>query len=276
MLIYYLNGKFINSDNCKISILDRGFKFGDGLFETISFENGCFFQLNAHLKRLKKGLSVLKINYDCSNLPDILNELVNKNNFNDGSLRITVTRGSESLGYMPKIDSVPNIAIEIRPKQVFDYLPKRLVISSYIKPSSNHYPIYLKTCQGLNSTLAIMEAKDKGYDEALILYDNYICETSSANIFFINNNVLITPSLKDNFLGGVTRRYILANTILICKEMDISLSDIEKFDYAFMTNSSYKLMPIQTISDQENNIVFNSKANNSYFDIKKKLNLTFT
>ena len=213
MLIYYLNGKFQNADDCKISILDRSFKFGDGIFETISFYNDKIFRLDDHLSRLVNGLSVLKINYDCSILPDILDKLITKNNIKDGTLRITISRGSESIGYMPKIDSEPNIAIEIRRSSKIDFTPKRLVISSCIKPSFYHYPTQLKTCQGLNSTLAIIEAKEKGYDEALLLTENKnISEASSANVFFINNNLLITPSLNNNPLAGVIRNYIINNT----------------------------------------------------------------
>ncbi len=277
MLIYYLNGKFQNANNCKISILDRGFKFGDGIFETISFYNDKIFLLDDHLLRLANALSTLKINYDCSVLPDILEKLITKNNIKDGTLRITITRGSESLGYMPKIGSVPNIAIEIRRSSLIDLTPKRLVISSYIKPAAHHYPTQLKTCQGLNSTLAIIEAREKGYDEALLLSENKnISEASSANIFFINNNLLITPSLNNNLLAGVIRNYIINNTKLECQESNISLSDIIKFDYAFMTNSNYKLMPIQTISNQENKIIFKSKINNSFEEITSKLGVSFT
>lgn len=277
MLIYYLNGKFQNANNCKISILDRGFKFGDGIFETISFYNDKIFLLDDHLLRLANALSILKINYDCSILPDVLKKLITKNNIKNGTLRITITRGSESLGYMPKIGSVPNIAIEIRRSSLIDLTPKRLVISSYIKPAAHHYPTQLKTCQGLNSTLAIIEAREKGYDEALLLSENKnISEASSANIFFINNNLLITPSLNNNLLAGVIRNYIINNTKLECQESNISLSDIIKFDYAFMTNSNYKLMPIQTISNQENKIIFKSKINNSFEEITSKLGVSFT
>lgn len=277
MLIYYLNGKFQNANNCKISILDRGFKFGDGIFETISFYNDKIFLLDDHLLRLANALSTLKINYDCSILPDVLKKLITKNNIKNGTLRITITRGSESLGYMPKIGSVPNIAIEIRRSSLIDLTPKRLVISSYIKPAAHHYPTQLKTCQGLNSTLAIIEAREKGYDEALLLSENKnISEASSANIFFINNNLLITPSLNNNLLAGVIRNYIINNTKLECQESNISLSDIIKFDYAFMTNSNYKLMPIQTISNQENKIIFKSKINNSFEEITSKLGVSFT
>ncbi|MBT4989493.1 MAG: hypothetical protein HOM96_03020 [Rickettsiales bacterium] len=277
MLFYYLNGRFLIPEDCKISILDRGFKFGDAIFETISFENNKFLLLDEHLLRLKNGLLELEIHYDIDNLQSILRKLLAKNTINKGAVRITISRGENSLGYLPESLNKANIAIEIRASTIINYSPKDIIISSYIKPNFKHYPTHLKTAQGLNSTLAIIEAQKLGFFDCLLLNDdNYIAESSSANILFVKSNILLTPSISSAILPGIIRNYILKNTMLTSKECNMSLTDLIGSEYAFLTNSNYKIMPVANIYNQNNEILFSSKDDISKVKIEELIGLDFT
>ncbi|MBT4921721.1 MAG: hypothetical protein HON23_01755 [Rickettsiales bacterium] len=260
MIIYYLNGVYLKAKDAKVSITDRGFKFGDSVFETIGFERDVFFLLDEHLLRLKEALFGLKIDYDLSDIKAVLIELLTLNSISEGSVRITISRGELSHGYMPAPANKANIAIEIRAKQNIDYTPKDIVVSKYRKPSAKHYPTQLKTCQGLNSTLAIMDARDQGYFDALLLNDeDVITETTSANIFWVKDNKLFTPALSCSILPGTMRAYILKNTQLTISEVEAKLSDIKSADYIFLTNSNYKLMPVGKVFDLNGNLIILSK-----------------
>ena len=109
--IYYINGKWIKSDEAKIPFNDAGFLYGDGLFETLRFDNEKLFSANKHIKRILSGLKLIKLNHNFN--PDslllLLQKIIKKNSLKNGMIRIMITRGDLS-----KIKIMPNIYINIK------------------------------------------------------------------------------------------------------------------------------------------------------------------
>jgi aminodeoxychorismate lyase len=243
----YLNNKFIDKKNAKISIEDRGFLFGDGVFETCKIVNRKIVNFNSHLKRLEEGLKKLKINFAVNNLADISHQLIKKNKAENSLLKIVISRGEGSFGYLPKENIKPtiliqNLALRETPKKI------NLSVSSNFLYSKNN----AKTLNSLAYVLTKIEAKEKGFfDLVLLNSNNYICETSSANIFWIKDNQIFTPDEKLPMIKGVVRDFLLKNKQLKIKKVKAKISDLAGADEIFLTNSSFFILPINSFNNKK-------------------------
>ena len=183
-MYYLINNKFIHSSKAKISFHDSGFLFGDGLFETMRFDNSKIFSINNHLNRLMKGLKIIDLRIDKSKneLTKILYDVINKNSAKDGIIRLMITRGSSN-----KIDEdykVPSIYISI--KNFYD-IPEKPVKIIYF--NEEKYPIIrfkpaIKSMNYLGNMLAKKDADMAGaFEPVFFNKDNIITECAIRNIF---------------------------------------------------------------------------------------------
>ena len=234
----YIQGEFVADENAVVSIHDRGFKFGDGIFETIRLENGGLYNFDFHLNRIRNGLEFFKLKFDPSGLKKICLELAEKNDTKKGFVRIAISRGKGSKGYMP-IESTPTLVIE---STAFGDLitQGKLSISSYKAPA-------FAPCKTMNSavySLSLLEASERGCQNSVLTDTNgYICECASGNIFWVRNNVLFTPEDGLAFISGSIRSKIfsLYNSQIVTGKFKVSsLSDA---DEVFMTNVNCLVMP---------------------------------
>lgn len=247
-MFVYVNDRMIQNDEASISVQDRGFRFGDGVFETIRVANGVPYQWDFHLQRLQEGLRVLRINYGTSNLKNLCLELLQKNQLrSEGFVRIAISRGVGSMGYLPTA-TTPTLVIETVPLATAPDKPIKLWLSSYQKPTSASIPIHVKTMQGLNSTLARMEAQDNGCFEALLLGSNgQICEGSSSNIFWVKDGILFTPSVNAGILPGAIRHVVIRLSPLPVEEGIFSLEVLKEAEEVFVTNSAWLALPVESL-----------------------------
>ena len=248
----YLKGCFIPQSKARISIYERGFRFGDGVFETMRVSSGKVYQLKLHLNRIKKGLELLKIKFDACDLENICDELIKKNDINDGFCRISISRGVGGQGYLPNREASPTLVIETsRINDRYDDAVD-LWVSSYKKVPNESIPSDAKTMQGLNSTLARMQAQENGCFEALMLdSNNNICETSSGNIFWVKGGKLYTPSLKNPILPGTMRHAVIKLSPLEVIEGVFDLNTIKSADEIFITNVAWIALPVKKIKQLE-------------------------
>ncbi len=281
MNIIYLNGQYLPAEEALIPVMDRGFRFGDGVFETIRVQGGVLYQLEWHLERLQKGLSAIKIT--CNLQPATCNQLIQKNNFREGFLRIAISRGVGSVGYLPKPDIAPTIVIETLP---LGSVPESasLYLSQFRKTSPSSLPTNYKLAQGMNSTLARMEAQEQGCFEALQLSvdtisqsidcemdkrdrasrpmardaivhrtiadesNNMLCEASSANLFWVKGDIIYTPSLTTGCLDGSTRAVLMR--LMKIEEIVAPLATLEAADEVFITNCAWGVLPVTCLKPQ--------------------------
>lgn len=273
-----INSKILPAKKALISVQDRGFRFGDGVFETCLIKDGVIYNWQAHKARLIDGLRAIKITLDCHPndwlvaMDKMTAELIRKNKIKNGYLRIAVSRGVGSIGYLPIKNITPTLVIETLTLNPKPQSPIKLCISKIQKPSIKSLPTNYKLAQGLNSTLAKIEAVENNCFDAIILNQkSQICETSSANIFWIKNNILYTPHQDCGCLLGTIRAKILELSPIKIKLVKAKIDHLLNADEAFITNTSLGVLAINKIGDWE----FKNKKHSKIFtnllneDIKK-------
>lgn len=241
-----LNDHFLPKAEARLPIEDRGFRFGDGVFETIRVAHGLPWRLDYHIRRLEAGLCAIVL--PVARFPfcvrDNLEALITKNALREGFVRITISRGAGSRGYLPT-GNTPTVLIETLPASPYPASPYRLIPASLRKIPATCFPTQHKTSQGLSSTLAQMEAAAAGCNEALMLTTGgLLSEASGANLFWIKDSVLYTPSLNCDCLAGSVRDFLLQNAPMRVEEGAYPLAALEAADAVFLTNVRLLAHPV--------------------------------
>ena len=219
----FLNGKIISDTDGNISSSDRGFLYGDGIYETLRSYKGIPFKLYEHLERMRHSAKQLRISFDYTNedIDGWIKELFMKNHSQDAYIRITLSRGTGG-GRLQMDDNIePTTMVQVKPLTPYDRRlyegGMSLVVSNYKRSTSCPISCH-KTTNLLKSIMMKEEANKRSADEAIIVNtDEYVTECVVSNIFFVNNGRVVTPSLNTNILPGITRRTVLD----ICKESSI-------------------------------------------------------
>lgn len=242
-----LNHTLLQTENAHLSVQDRGFRYGDGVFETIAVHSGVPYRFAWHMDRLKRALEAIRISYDITALAPECRQLLNANRVKDGLLRIQVTRGVGGRGYLPG-NTPPTCVIETMSLPLTPQQPVALWLSAYARPPAATLPTQFKLCNGLNSTLARMEATDQDCFDALMLdLSSHISETSSGNIFWLKKGVLYTPSLSCSALEGAVRAAIMELAPYPVKEWEAPLDELKNAEAVVITNSAWKVLPVSVL-----------------------------
>jgi len=210
----FLNGQFVADAQAVVSINDRGFMYGDGLFETMRVFNGRPFRMAQHLERMVRGADFLKIKlpFTPKELQQCAGQLIEKNQMPDSILRVMLTRGTGERGYTPKGAATPILLMTLHPAAPLDpNSPPQwsLATSSFRIPASDPLSSF-KTTNKLISIIARVEAEEKGADEALITNTNgEVAETAGANLFWIYHDKICTTPTGRGVLPGITRAVVL-------------------------------------------------------------------
>ena len=246
--IVYINGEFVQINDAKVPFRDGGFQFGDGLFETIRFENAQLFYADKHLHRLRNGLEILDLKLEKPNaeLIEILQDIIRQNRINSGLLRLMITRG-EITGTPWNYTGEPGIYISIRP---ITPLIEKSVKVAYLKEIN--YPIIrftpaIKSMNYIGNMKAKKDAESQGaYEPIFYNRDGWITECAIRNVFYIKNRVLLTPSLDLGVLPGVMRSTIINIALamgLKVEESYILFETINDMDEAFISSTGIGLLP---------------------------------
>ena len=246
-----VNGK----PNSSIKIFDRGFLYGDAVFETILVENKIPQNLTQHLQRLKKGINQLKIkNFDIELLRKHIKKALSDQN--NCVLGINITRGEASKrGYDLKLSNKPSIIITTSkiPKYPKIYYTKGINTKfSNIKLFLNKNIDSIKHCNKDDYILATNEISKK-YPEIILCNEkDYIIEGTSCNIFFIKKNKIFTPNINGYGVEGVMKNIIiniLKRNGISTKTLNIKKTDVRNYDAAFFCNSIRKIWNIRSIGN---------------------------
>jgi aminodeoxychorismate lyase len=213
-MVCFLNGQFVSEDKAVVSVFDRGFLYGDGLFETLRLCSGKPFRWQQHWERLQRGADFLQIPlpFPAEELGRCAAQLVERNQMPDSILRVTLSRGAGPRGYSPKGAGRPTLVMNLHPAPGIDLAnpPQwRLITSKFQLPVGDPLSQH-KTSNKLGHVLARAEAEAAGADEALMVSsEGEVAEGASANIFWIDQNAVCTPPLACGVLPGVTRATVL-------------------------------------------------------------------
>lgn len=250
-MFVFLNGQFVQEAEAKVSVFDRSFLYGDGLFETVRIYAGRPFRWPQHLVRLHAGAKFLgiRVPFTDEELTAAVNELVTRNELPEATLRLTLSRGVGSRGYSPRGADSPTLVMTLHPAPVVSLeSPRRskLITSSFRIPAGDRLATF-KTTSKLAYVLARAEAEERGADEALLLNtDGRFVEATSSNLFWIENGVVCTPPLAEGLLAGVTRAFVLE----LAGQLGLSTSEracepeqLRQAQGVFLTNSILEIGP---------------------------------
>jgi len=250
-MLSYVNNKFCSLDKAQVSVNDRGYQFGDAVYEVIYYKNGKFLDLEGHLKRLRKSMSRIdfELNFSDSAIKTIIKRLVAENNLKYGSIYIQVSRGEYSRDHSYFKMPLKPILVIITKKIKEDFKTIIPGIKVYTTFDTRWNNPDIKTTQLLPNVLAKTKGIKNGFGEAIFLDRNsYITEGSSSNFWILDkNNILITRSLDGKILAGITRDSILncaKNKNIKVEEKKISLDNIKDCKEAFITSASSFVTPV--------------------------------
>ncbi len=248
----FVNGQIVPLNEAKISILDRGFQYGDGLFETIRVYHGKPFLIQKHLERLEKGAKEIGIKFPpWRKIEKAIEEILNSRG--EKILKIILTRGIGKRSAMFKDFKEPSLIVYTE-----DYLP--LPENFYLEgvkalllPENRSFFRHLKSLNFLPNLLSREESCQQGFYE-VIYYDQggFITEGTITNIFFVKYGTLYTPSLDLKILPGVTRSFVFNLALSLgfkVKETHIRKEGLAQFEEAFLTNSIIEILPLSSINE---------------------------
>lgn len=248
----FLNGRFVPEAEAVIPINDRGFLYGDGLFETVRVVNRRPFRLAQHLERMTRGAEFLKIKlpFPPKELQRFAEQLIEQNEMPEAILRVTLTRGPGERGYLPGTEDRPTVVMTLHPAPVSgDSTHWSLITSSFRVLAADPLSSF-KTLNKLTHVMAREEAARKEADEALLINTNgEVAETTSGNIFWVYNDQICTTPTGRGVLPGITRAVVLE----ICQTLGLQTNKrvikpeaLRNSEGIFVTQSVWGIVPVAT------------------------------
>ena len=250
-VIVFLNGEFVPEDAAVVSVFDRGFLYGDGLFETLHVIEAIPLRWDEHWRRLADGAARLnvKLTYTSEFLRDQAIELCRNNELEECLLRLAVSRGIGRRGYSPAGADEPTVIMTVHPSPMHTATAPQWKLST----SSLRVPVgdSLSACKSANKLLHVLaraEAEAAGADESLLLNARgEISVATSANLFWIEGDALYTPPLSSGALPGVTRADVLAwgrANGIATHEITAEPARLLGTDGCFLTSSAWGVVEI--------------------------------
>jgi len=250
----YLNGKFVDKEDAKISIYDHGLLYGDGVFEGIRAYDGVIFKLREHIDRLYDSARsiLLEIPLSKEEMERVVVETVRVNNLRDAYIRLVVTRGIGDLGLDPRKCSNPTVFCIAEPMNpLLGESGIRVITSSIRRLPVDVLNPAVKSLNYLNSILAKIQANYAGVDEAFLLdSEGYVVEGTGDNIFVVKNGIIKTPPVASSILRGITRDTVidiareLGYTVV---EERLTLHELYVADEVFITGTAAEVVPVVEI-----------------------------
>lgn len=253
----YVDGKWCGPESATVSVFDHGLLYGDGVFEGIRVYSRRIFRLQEHLDRLYDSARAiaLEIPHTPSALGEIVAAAVRRNQQEDGYIRLVVTRGKGSLGIDPRSCPQPTVIViatdvSLYPEEVRQRgLRVATVPTRQIAPDV--FDARIKSLNYLKNVLAKLEAHAAGAEEAILLNAaGFIAECSADNLFIVRRGQLLTPSLEDGALAGITRAAILElarQQSIPCQETRLTRFDVLTADECFLTGTGAEVVSVREV-----------------------------
>ncbi len=253
-----INGEIVRSEDAYVSIFDRGFLFGDGIYETLRVYNDRIFRWEEHWKRLWASAEAIGIQLSGSghDLHETCRRTWQANGLRESYLRVTITRGIGVPGRLGIRDAGDPTTVVIARAAVLyptEWYAKgvKLVFSSILRNHPLAQNPTVKATSLLNNILCRSEAESRdAFDGLMSNSEGFLTECSSSNFFLIQGDELKTPSIDCGILGGVTRSAVIevADSIgLKVQEGEIQSDEAQDADEAFITNTTMEIIPVREL-----------------------------
>ena len=254
--IAYVNGDYEKIENAKVSIMDRGLLFADGVYEVAGVYNGVIIDNESHILRLQRSLNEIKLTLPIQ-LDELLlvqKKLIEINKLKEGTLYFHVTRGiGQTREFEFPEGSSPSLIMFIHHKQIMDLPINRLKAKIMTLPDLRWKRRDIKSIALLPQVLAKQVAHENNCNEVWMYEDGFITEGGSSNAFIIKDNKLISRKNNEKILSGTTRQAVLKLLELeglIFDERPFTIEEAYNADEAFFTSASVFVMPVISIDDR--------------------------
>ena len=253
----FIDGKYYDERDAKISVFDHGLLYGDGIFEGIRAYHGRVFKLKEHVDRLFYSAKaiLLKIPMSPAQITRAVVEACRENKIRDGYIRLVVTRGVGTLGLNPKSCKRPSVIIIADKIQLYpsEYYQRGLDLITVPTTRNLHNSLNpaIKSLNYLNNILAKIEANNAGVEEAVMLNaEGFVAECTGDNLFIVKNGTVLTPPLSAGALYGITRQTVIElaeETGLKVSEPNLTRYDLFSADECFLTGTGAEIVPVVKI-----------------------------
>lgn len=256
MTTAYLNGELLPLTEAKIPAMDRGFLFGDGVYEVIPVYNGHPFRLEQHLRRLHNSLDAIKLSITLQDKDweKIFSQLIEKNGGGNQTIYVQCTRGPAPIRDHAFPATIhPTIFAYSVPLKTKSITELSQGIAAITLSDIRWHRADIKAITLLANVLLKQQAAEEGAFEAILIHDDYALEGAASNLFIVKNNVIITPPLNPLILGGVTRDLVLELATQhhdACEQKNILVSELQSADEIWLTSSSREIMPVIKLNDK--------------------------
>lgn len=256
----YLNGKWLAHKEAFVSVFDRGFMFGDGIYEVIPFYKGQPFELQRHLDRLSYCLKEIEVDFDVNGLRDVITEAVSRAGIEkkDGAVYIQVTRGVAPRTHFFPQDAAPTVLLYGYPVQLEGFEKKQA--SVLVSKDLRWHRCDIKAVSLMANVRANNKAHAMGLDENILVRNGFFTEGSHSSIFFVKFDRVYTHPEGHHILSGITRKIVTE----MCEELKIKvvekavhIDELVEVDEIFLTGTTTQILSVKTMFRKEEDIYNN-------------------
>lgn len=253
MELAYLNGWLGALEDARVSVNDRGYNFGDGVYEVVRAYNGVMFALEEHLERLALSAAAVEIDlpWESARLKNITEDTLGKSGIKEALVYIQVTRGTAPRNHVSEKEMRPNLLVTVRN---MPHIPPSLYtggVKAITMPEFRWQMCNVKSISLQASVLAKRRAERAGAAEAIfVLPDGTVTEGASSNIFIVKDGVLMTHPADNRILAGVIRHFVLkvAGTLDVKSLVEpFNISDLMKAEEVFITGTVAEVVPVVNV-----------------------------
>ncbi len=253
----YINGTLLDQQDAKISVLDHGLLYGDGVFEGLRSYGGKIFQLEEHIERLWQSAEAIELEIPMSReaVCQAMADTLRVNDIQDGYIRLIVTRGAGTLGLDADKTSNSQViviadSIELYPDEFYEK-GLEIVTVSVMRNHPEALDARVKSLNYLNNVLAKIEGSKAGCVEALMLnHKGEVAECTGDNIFLVRQGELLTPPVEASILVGITRNIVMRlarDAGVQVRETSLTKEDVYAADECFLTGTAAEVVPVVTV-----------------------------
>ncbi len=250
--ILYINGRFTTTAERVIGVEDRGFQFGDAVYEVLKFAGKRPVYLTDHYRRMQSGLREIEIRspWDEARFAEVVRELLERTAFDDGIVYVQISRGESERAHFYRDDLEPTVVAYSRAYRFPDTAKKERGIQVVTAPDLRWKRCNVKSVNLLANAIAKKRAQRAGADEVLLIDEGIVREAASSSFFGIRGGTVITHPLDDHILPGVVRDRVVAlarRAGIPIEERPLRESELFDASEAFITSTTMGVMPVAAI-----------------------------
>jgi D-alanine transaminase len=271
--VLYFNGRFTTTDERVLGVEDRGFLFGDAVYEVFKFVRKRPIFLADHFRRLERGLTAIEIPvpWSAASFPETMRDLIGRTAFDEGIVYIEVSRGEAPRAHFWAEGMKPTVVAYSRRLEFPDAAKKERGIRIITTPDLRWLRCDVKSVNLLGNALAKKKAQRAGADEALLISDGLVREGGSSTFFAVRGGKVITHPLDEHILPGVVRDHVIALAIgarIRVDERPLREAELFDMDEAFVTSTSLGVMPVTEIDGR---VIANSRRGEITTELQRLL-----